>query len=88
MAVSGYTKEMLKAMQSVDIRTVDRNSLMDITEVEVDQKLSKQEKVLRFIEQIKNPYCYRHGKFVVKVSFADTKMSLEELLTEYIRYKC
>ena len=40
-----------------------------------------------FIRQIGNPYCYRHGKYVVKVSFADTDISLEDRLEAYIRTK-
>ena len=40
-----------------------------------------------FIRQIGNPYCYRHGKYVVRVSFADTDVSLEDRLEAYIRTK-
>ena len=83
-----YTLEQLKAMQAVDVRTVDRSSLRDIREVKVNTDLPKQERILDFMRQIGNPYCYRHGKYVVKVSFTETDVTLEDILLSYIRSKC
>ena len=40
------------------------------------------------MRQIGNPYCYRHGKYVVKVSFTETDVTLEDILLSYIRSKC
>lgn len=70
-----------------DIRNVDRSKLVDIRDVKVNTALPKRERILDFIRQIGNPYCYRHGKYVVKVSFADTDISLEDRLEAYIRTK-
>ena len=50
--------------------------------------LPKRERILDFIRQIGNPYCYRHGKYVVKVSFTDTDVTLEDRMLSYIRSKC
>lgn len=71
-----------------DIRAVDRDSLVDIRDVKVNTALPKQERIQDFIRQIGNPYLYRHDKYVVKVSFADTDVSLEDRLAAYIRSKC
>ena len=81
------TLEELKAMQEVDVRTVDPATLKDIRDVHVNMDLPKQERILDFIRQIGNPYCYRHGKYVVKVSFSDTDITLEQCLLSYIRNK-
>jgi len=70
-----------------DIRSVDRSALVDIRDVKVNTALPKRERILDFIRQIGNPYCYRYGKYVVKVSFADTDFSLEDRLEAYIRTK-
>ena len=83
-----YTLEQLKAMQAVDVRTVDRSTLRDIRDVKVNPDLPKQERILDFMRQIGNPYCYRHGKYVVKVSFTETDVTLEDILLSYIRSKC
>lgn len=88
MGQQTYTREEIEAMQNVDVRTVDPDMLRDIRNVTVNTALPKRERILDFIRQIGNPYCYRHGKYVVKVSFTDTDVTLEERMLSYIRSKC
>ena len=88
MAPDTLTSEAIDAMRNVDVRTVDPDSLRDIRDVEIHAELPKAERVLDFIRQIGNPYCYRHGKYVVKVSFTDTDATLEDRMLAYIRSKC
>ena len=88
MEPCAYSMEQIEAMQNVDIRTVDPTGLRDIREVKVNTDLPKRERILDFIRQIGNPYCYRHGKYVVKVSFTDTDVTLEDRMLAYIRSKC
>ena len=88
METGAITREAVEAMRNVDIRTVDPGTLRDIRDVEVNAELPKGERILDFIQQIKNPYCYRHGKYVVKVSFTDTDVTLEDRMLSYIRSKC
>lgn len=77
----------LDAMRHTDIRTVNKDMLVDIQDVRIDTSLPKQERIEDFIRQIKNPYCYRHGDYIVKVSFTDTETTLEDRLINYIRSK-
>lgn len=81
------TLQELKAMQDIDVRSVDPDALRDIREVHVDTNLPKRERMLDFLRQVGNPYCYKHGKYVVKVSFSDTDATLEDQLLDYIRSK-
>ena len=69
--------------QKTDIRTVDRDSLVDIRNVKIDPGLSKQDRIKSFVNQIGNPYCYRDGDVVVGISYADTDVSLEDRLKSY-----
>jgi len=87
MDVSNLTVADLDAMQAVDVKTVDRATLRDIREVGVDTELPKRERILDFIGQIGNPYCFRCGDYVIKVSYADTEATLEERMLAYIRSK-
>lgn len=82
------TKVDFRAMQSVDVRTVDPDTLQDIRDVNVNMDLPKEKRMLDFLRQIGNPYCYRHGKYVVKVSFAETDLTLEDRMLAYLRSKC
>ena len=88
MEQTAYTREQIVAMQNVDVRSVDPATLRDIRDVTVNTDLPKRERILDFVRQIGNPYCYRHGKYVVKVSFTDTDVTLEDRMLSYLRSKC
>ena len=80
---NGVTDKELKEMQSVDIMTVDINSLADINDVVLNPDLPKEKRAKEFIRQIKNPFCYRDGDVIVKISFSDNNVTLEERLEDY-----
>lgn len=71
-------------LKNVDIRTVDPSTLVDIRDVKVNTDLPKPERIADFIKQIKNPYCYKCGKMIVKVSFSNTGETLEDRLESYL----
>ena len=81
------TQEELESMKNVDIRTVNPATLRDIRDVKINTALPKAQRIQDYIRQIGNPYCYRHGKYVVKISFADTNVTLEDRMLAYIRSK-
>ncbi|MCI5892748.1 MAG: DUF6870 family protein [Lachnospiraceae bacterium] len=70
----------LKAMQSVNPLTVSADELVDINDVKVSKDLPKQERIAEFIKQIKNPYCFKCGNFIVKARYTDNGLSMEDCL--------
>lgn len=72
-------------MKNVNIRTVDRDALVDIHDVKIDRTLPKEERIRSFVEQIKNPYCFKCGEVVVKMAFSDTEATLEDRMEHYLR---
>ena len=58
--------------------------LADIRDVSVDQTLPKEERIAEFLRQIKNPYCFRCGKFTVRARYADNGVSLEDCLKQIL----
>ena len=78
-------QDRLREMRKVDIRTVNIAGLKDIRDVEIDQSLPSQERMKSYMEQIGNPYCFRHGKYIVKVSHAENGATLNEQLEAFLR---
>lgn len=75
----------LEAMRNIDVRTVDPDTLVDINSVKINTDLPKEERIRDFINQIKNPYCFKCGNVIVKTSFIDTTDTLEDKLESYLR---
>lgn len=78
-------RELLAEMQSIDIRTVDPQELRDIRDVKIDASLPTEQKMVEYLKQIKNPYCYKHGKYIVKITYTENGGSLNERLESYLR---
>lgn len=68
----------VEKMKNLDIRTVDPKELVERQSVKVDMKLPREERIKQYIKQIKNPYCYLDGDVVVKVSFQEEGVTLEQ----------
>lgn len=72
----------LEELKKVDIRTVDSSTLADIGKIRIDRTLPKEERLLAFIREVKNPFCFICNGMVVKTSFSDTDESLENKLAK------
>jgi len=72
------------AMRDIDIRTVDKTSLVDLKDVRVNENLSGHERLLDYMQQIKNPYCYIYKGIVIKEKFSNNGKTLEDCLGQYI----
>ena len=75
----------IEEMKNVDVRTVDRDRLVDINEIEIDDSLPPKERAAEFLRQIKNPYCFRVGTVVVKNVCSDDGVSLQERFEQFAR---
>ena len=75
------TSEELRAMSEVDIRTVDRSTLVDAETVKINTELSTEERIADYIAQIKNPYCYLYKGMAIKISFSG-KRKLEDCMKD------
>lgn len=74
----------VQALKNIDVRTVDPCTLVDIDDVNVDRKLPQEERLTDFVRQIRNPYCYKCGEAIVKISFSGTEATLEDRLEHYL----
>ena len=59
-------------LQSADTRAVKPEDVVDIQQIKIDDGLSQQEKRREFIRQVKQSYCFRVGKVIVKASYSGT----------------
>lgn len=60
------------------------SGLVDIRDVSVNQSLPREERIAEFLRQIKNPYCFKCGKFTVRAQFAENGVSLEDCLKQVL----
>ncbi len=54
------------------------DSLVDIRSVKIDPAQPVEERMRSYVEQIKNPYMFKVGDTVVRVSYADTQATIND----------
>lgn len=75
----------LDAMKNVDIRTVDKSTLVDLNSVQIDDTRPIPERIYSFLEQIGNPYCFRIGDVAVKVNYRSEGPTFQQNFVDLLR---
>lgn len=75
--------EEWEKLKSVDIRTINRDGLIDVTRIPEDDSddVDKEMQMKTFLRNVKNPYCFMVGDVIVKSSFTEG-VSLKQRLRE------
>ena len=75
----------LENLKEVNIRTVDKSTLVDLNSVTIDDSKPIPERIYSFLQQIKNPYCFRVGDIVVKVKYKSDGPTFQQNFEELLR---
>lgn len=68
------------SIQGTPCMDIHSAELADIKNVNVDKSLPREKRIADFIRQIRNPYHFRCGKFIVTAKYAENGVSLEDCL--------
>ncbi len=74
------TAAELEKLKKADVRTVDASTLEDIGKIRIDRTLPKEERLLAFAQEVRNPFCFICNGMIVKLSFSDVDERLEDKL--------
>jgi len=80
------TMQEIDIMKNMDISQID-TELMELTEIQIDESLPKQERILDFIKKIRNPYCFKCNGVIIKLEFSNEGLSFEDGMVQYLIHK-
>lgn len=78
------TVEQLEVMNQSEIEQIDRTELVDIQSVQIDPDLPPDIRMERYLEQIKNPYCFMCKDTVVCLRFEPEGGDLRSRLKNFL----
>ena len=81
--MQNVNSQALYEMSRVEIDKIDPSILVDIDNIDINHTLPYEEKILCFIRQIKNPYCFISGGVPVRICFAGEGKTLSQSLINY-----
>lgn len=78
------TIEELQEMKSADIRQIDRDGLVDISQIEIDRSQSTDCRIKSYIEQTRNPFFVKSGEYVLQFQYSDEDRDMNDCMAEYL----
>ncbi len=79
------SKEEFLRMKQTDIKNAIPDTLVDISEIEIDMKKSVSSRVEEYVQKVGNPFLVRVGDYVVKIGYSDCDETLNDRMKQYIR---
>lgn len=72
------TAEEYRALLDTDFSDVDIEDLTDVRKIKIDKNLPQEKRQAQYLKQVGNPYLLRRGSMMIKVSFANNGLSVEQ----------
>ncbi len=68
------------------LKELPMNDIVDISNISFNKRLDKKERMIDYINKIKNPYCYKCNGYKVILVFdeEENSISLEEILIKNV----
>ena len=79
------TSDEITSMKNINIRSIDKTTLVDLRSVQIDASKPVQERLQSFVQQIQNPYCFRIGDIAVKVNYKSDGPSFQQNFENILR---
>ena len=71
-------------MKNINIKDCVISELVDITGIEIKEGKTKTEKIIDYINMVKNPYAFRVGDVAVKIIFNEEDDTIEDKMQNVI----
>ena len=76
----------LREMQDIHINDIDPNTVINAADIDIKSDLPQSERMIDVLQQMNgNPYFFKVGKVLVKISFADTDITINQRWEDYLR---
>jgi hypothetical protein len=79
-----FVQFLSAAVKESNIKKADIESLADIRTLEFDNSLSREQRLLFVMKELKNPFCFRYGNMGIQIEFDNNAPSLHEVLTDFM----
>ena len=75
----------LEKCKSMSLDDVSLNDVDEITDIKIDKRKSSNERILDFLNKVKNPYIFKVKGKLVRIRFSDTEKTADDCLTNVLK---
>ena len=77
-------RDRLNELNSISLLDVYADEVDSITAVSIDKSVKPEKRIESLFDQVGNPYIYRDGSMIVKISFANNGKTLQSCMEDYL----
>ena len=77
--------EKLDKCRNINLDEIDINDVDEITNIKIDRRKSSNERILDFLNEVKNPYIFKVNGKLVRIRFSDTEKTADDCLTSVLQ---
>lgn len=78
-------KDKLDKYENIPLSEIDLNEVDEITEINVSKRKPSNERILDFLNKVKNPYVFKLNGKLIRIGFSDTERTADDCLTNVLR---
>ena len=76
--------EKLLQYRDVDLSNIDIDDVDKIEDIKIDKRKSSKDRIIDFLNSVKNPYVFNVDGKLVQIGFSDNNISADECLTNLL----
>ena len=77
--------EKLKRCREIPLDEVNPDDVDETTDIKIDKRKSSNERILDFLNKVKNPYIFKVKGKLVRIRFSDTDKTADDCLTNVLK---
>ena len=77
--------EKLERCRKISLDEVNQDEVDEITDIKIDKRKQSGERILDFLNKVKNPYIFKVNGKLVRIRFSDTNTTANDCLTNVLK---
>ena len=77
--------EKLERCRKISLDEVNQDEVDEITDIKIDKRKQSGERILDFLNKVKNPYIFKVNGKLVRIRFSDTNKTANDCLKNVLK---
>lgn len=78
-------EEKLERCRNMSLDDVTVDDVDEISDIKIDKRKSSNERILDFLNKVKNPYIFKVNGKLVRIRFSNTEKTADDCLTDVLK---
>lgn len=78
-------KDKVNRLENIPLSEININEVDELANISINRRKSSNERILDFLNTVKNPYVFKMNGKLIKISFSKTSKTADDCLTNVLK---